>query len=204
MSQPSQRSGCGCCGCLGCSGTVVLVLVIAVVALVFLLYQAATGDRPSRPPGLVTNPQVYPSARKKWEDFNRDSSVRTLILSDVEINTLLTKAPELGFLAGGATVTSRENGIQVQLSVPVKLVPFYTKYVNANVFLRPIVTGENVTLNVYSVDADGRPLDAPSLQRFKSQAEPAINMILTGVNEFGGTRAVHEIRLQNGSIVLMR
>jgi hypothetical protein len=181
-----------------------LGLVIAVVALVFLLYQTATGDRPSRPLGLVTNPQVYTSARKKWEDFNRDSSVRTLILSDVEINTLLTKAPELGFLAGGATVTSRENGIQVQLSVPVKLVPFYTKYVNADVFLRPIVTGENVTLNVYSVDADGRPLDAPSLQRFKSQAEPAINMILTGANEFGGTRAIHEIRLQNGSIVLMR
>ena len=182
----------------------VLGLVIAVVALVFLLYQTATGDRPSRPPGLVTNPQVYTSARKKWEDFNRDSSVRTLILSDVEINTLLTKAPELGFLAGGATVTSRENGIQVQLSVPVKLVPFYTKYINADVFLRPIVTGENVTLNVYSVDADGHPLDAPSLQRFKSQAEPPINMILTGANQFGGTRAIHEIRLQNGSVVLMR
>jgi hypothetical protein len=204
MSQPSQRSGCGCCGCLGCLGTVVLILVIAVIALVFLLYQTATGDRPSRPPGLVTNPQVYVSARKKWEDFNRDSSVRTLILSDAEINTLLAKAPELGFLAGGATVTSRENGIQVQLSVPVKLVPFYSKYINADVFLRPIVTGENVTLNVYSVDADGRPLDAPSLQRFKSQAEPAINMILTGANEFGGTRAIHDIRLQNGSIVLMR
>jgi hypothetical protein len=204
MSQPSQRSGCGCCGCLGCSGTVVLVLAIAAIALVFLLYQTATGDRPSRLPGLVATPQVYAPARKKWEDFNRDSSVRTLILSDAEINTLLAKAPELGFLAGGATVTSRENGIQVQLSVPVKLVPFYTKYINADVFLRPIVTGENVTLNVYSVDADGRALDAPSLQRFKSQAEPAINMILTGANEFGGTRAIHEIRLQNGSIVLMR
>ena len=204
MSQPSQRSGCGCCGCLGCLGTVVLVLVIAVVALVFLLYQTATGDRPSRPPGLAATPQLYVSARKKWEDFNRDSSVRALILSDAEINTLLAKAPELGFLAGGATVTSRENGIQVQLSVPVKVVPFYTKYINADVFLRPIVTGENVTLNVYTVDAEGHPLDAPSLQRFKSQAEPAINMILTGANEFGGTRAIHEIRLQNGSIVLMR
>ena len=204
MSQPPQRSGCGCCGCLGCLGTVVLVLLIAVIALVFLLYQTATSDRPSRPPGLANNPQVYVSARKKWEDFNRDSSVRTLILSDTETNTLLAKAPELGFLAGGATVTSRENGVQVQLSVPVKLVPFYTKYINADVFLRPIVTGENVTLNIYSVDADGRPLDAASLQRFKSQAEPAINMILTGANEFGGTRAIHEIRLQNGSIVLMR
>ena len=204
MSQPSQRSGCGCCGCLGCLGTVVLVLVIAAFALVFLLYQTATSDRPSRPPGLAATPQVYSSARKKWEDFNRDSSVRTLILSDAETNTLLAKAPELGFLAGGATVTSRENGIQVQLSVPVKVVPFYTKYINADVFLRPIVTGENVTLNVYSVDADGRPLDASSLQRFKSQAEPAINMILTGANEFGGTRAIHDIRLQNGSIVLMR
>jgi hypothetical protein len=205
MAQTPQRSGCGCCGCLGCLGTVVvLVLGLAVVALVFLLYQTATGDRPSRAPGVAVNPQIYVSARKKWDDFNRDSSVRTLLLSDAEINTLLAKSPELGFLGGGATVTSRENGIQVQLSVPVKLVPFYTKYINADVFLRPIVTGENVTLNVYSVDADGHPLDAPSLQRFKSQAEPAINMILTGANQFGGSRATREIRLQNGSVVLMR
>jgi len=204
MSQPSQRSGCGCCGCLGCLGSVVLVLVLAVVALVFLLYQTASADRPARPPALAVNQQVYASSRKKWDDFNRDGSVRTLVLSDAEINTLLAKSPEVGFLAGGATVTTRENGIQVQLSVPVKLVPFYTKYINADVFLRPIVTGENVTLNVYSVDADGHPLDAPSLQRFKSQAEPPINMILTGANQFGGTRAIHEIRLQNGSVVLMR
>jgi hypothetical protein len=204
MSQPSQRSGCGCCGCLGCLGSVVLVLVLAVVALVFLLYQTASADRPARPPALAVNQQVYVSTRKKWDDFNRDSLVRTLVLSDAEINTLLAKSPEAGFLAGGATVTTRENGIQVQLSVPVKLVPFYTKYINADVFLRPIVTGENVTLNVYSVDADGHPLDAPSLQRFKSQGEPAINMILTGANQFSGTRAIHEIRLQNGSVVLMR
>src|SRR5258708_33603039 len=204
MSQPSQRSGCGCCGCLGCLGSVVLVLVLAVFALVFLLYQTATADRPARPPALAVNQHVYVSARKKWDDFNRDSSVRTLVLSDAEINTLLAKSPEVGFLAGAATVTTRENGIQVQLSVPVKLVPFYTKYINTDVFLRPIVTGENVTLNVYSVDADGHPLDAPSLQRFKSQAEPAINMILTGANQFGGTRAIHEIRIQNASVVLMR
>ena len=204
MSQPSQRSGCGCCGCLGCLGAVVLVLGVAVVALVFLLYQTATSDRPSRPPSLVANPQTYVSARKKWDDFSRDSSIRALTLSDAEINSLLAKAPEIGFLAGGATVTSRENGIQVQLSVPVKIVPFYTKYINADVFLRPIVTGENVDLNVYGVDADGRPLDATSLQRFKSQAQPAINMILTGANQFEGPRAIHEIRLQSGSIVLLR
>ena len=204
MSQPPQRSGCGCCGCLGCLGTVVLVLVLAVVALVFFLYQAASADRPARSPGLAANPQIYLSARKKWDDFNRDSSVRALVLSDPEINTLLAKSPELGLLGGGATVTTRENGVQLQLSVPVKLVPFYTKYINADVFLRPIVTGENVTLNVYSIDMDGHPLDAPSLQGFKSQAEPAINMILTGANQFGGTRAIHEIRLQNGSVVIMR
>jgi len=181
-----------------------LVLGLAVIALVFLLYQSATSDRPSRAPSLVANPQIYVSARKKWDDFNRDSAIRALTLSDAEINSLLAKAPEIGFLAGGATVTSRENGIQLQLSVPVKIVPFYTKYINADVFLRPIVTGENVDLNVYGVDADGRPLDATSLQRFKSQAQPAINMILTGANQFGGPRAIHEIRLQSGSIVLLR
>ena len=204
MSQPPQRSGCGCCGCLGCLGTVVLVLVLAVVALVFLLYQTAASDRPSRPPGLAANPQIYVSARKKWDDFNRDGSIRVLTLSDPEIDSLLAKSPELGFLAGGATVTSRENGIQLQLSVPVKIIPFYTKYINADVFLRPIITGENIDLNIYGVDAEGRPLDAASLQRFKSQAQPAINMILTGANQWEGPRAIHEIRLQNGSVVLLR
>ena len=204
MSQPPQRSGCGCCGCLGCLGTVVLVLVLAVLALVFFLYQTATSDRPARPPSLATNPQVYVSARQKWDDFSRDGSVRSLTLSDAEINSLLAKAPELGFLAGGATVISRENGIQLQLSVPVKIIPFYTKYINADVFLRPIVTGENLDLNIYGVDADGRPLDAVSLQRFKSQAQPGINMILTSINQWEGPRAIHEIRLQSGSIALLR
>jgi hypothetical protein len=181
-----------------------LVLVLAVVALVFLLYQTATSDRPSRPPGLAANQQVYASARKKWDDFTRDSSIRVLTLSDPEINSLLAKAPELGFLAGGATVISRENGIQLQLSVPVKIIPFYTKYINADLFLRPIITGENIDLNIYGVDAEGRPLDAASLQRLKSQAQPAINMILTGTNQWEGPRAIHEIRLQNGSVVLLR
>jgi hypothetical protein len=181
-----------------------LVLVLAVVAMVFLLYQTATSDRPSRPPGLAANPQFYVSARKKWDDFNRDSSIRVLTLSDAEINSLLAKAPELSFLAGGGTVTARENGIQVQLSVPVKIIPFYTKYINADVFLRPIVTGENIDLNIYGVDAEGRPLDAASLQRFKSQAQPTINMILTGANQWEGPRAIHEIRLQNGSVALLR
>jgi len=181
-----------------------LVLVLAVVALVFLVYQTATSDRPSRPPGLAANPQVYVSARKKWDDFSRDSTIRVLTLSDTEVNSLLAKAPELGFLSEGATVTSRENGIQLQLSVPVKIIPFYTKYMNADVFLRPIVTGENFDLNIYGVDADGRPLDAAALQRFKSQAQPAINMILTSVNQWEGPRAIHEIRLQNGSIALLR
>jgi hypothetical protein len=181
-----------------------LVLVLAVVALVFLLYQTATSDRPSRPPALVANPQVYASARKKWDDFNRDKSIRVLTLSDAEINSLLAKAPELAFLAAGATVTSRENGLQLQLSVPVKIIPFYTKYINADVFLRPIITGENVDLNIYGVDAEGRPLDAASLQRFKSQAQPTIDMILTGANQWEGPRAIHEIRLQNGSVALLR
>ena len=204
MSQPPQRSGCGCCGCLGCLGTVVLVLGLAVVALVFFLYEIAASDRPARPPSLAANPEIYVSARKKWDDFNRDSSVRALTLSDAEINSLLAKAPEFGFLAGGATVTSRENGIQLQLSVPVKIIPFYTKYINADVYLRPILTGENVDLNVSGVDADGRPLDAASLQRFRSQAQPVINMMLTGINQWEGPRALHEIRLQSGSIVLLR
>src|ERR1700741_2526890 len=204
MSQPPQRSGCGCCGCLGCLGTVVLVLVLAVAALVFLLYQTATSDRPSRPPASAANQQVYVSARKKWDDFNRDSSIRGLTLSDEEINSLLAKATEVGFIAGGETVTSRENGIQLQLSVPVKIIPFYTKYINADVFLRPIITGENVDLNIYGVDAEGRPLDAGALQRFKSQAQPAIDMILTGANQWEGPRAIHEIRLQNGSVALLR
>jgi hypothetical protein len=204
MSQPPQRSGCGCCGCLGCLGTVVLVLLVAVVAGVFLLYQAATADRPSRQPVVVANPQAYVTARKKWDDFNRDGSVRSLILSDAELNSLLAKAPELRLLEGGATATSRENGIQLQLSVPVKIIPFYTKYINADVFLHPIITGANVNLNVYGVDADGHPLDAASIQRFKAQFEPAINNFLTATNQFQGNRALHEIRLQNGSIVLLR
>jgi hypothetical protein len=181
-----------------------LVLVLAVVAVVFFLYNTASSDHPSRPPVLAANPQGYVAARKKWDDFNRDSSVRALTLSDPEIDTLLAKAPELAFLGGGATVITHDNGIQVQLSVPLTMIPFYQKYINADIFLRPIITGENVNLNVYGVDADGRPLDAASLQRFRAQAEPALNALFTGANQFEGVRAIHEIRLQNGSIIFLR
>src|SRR5260370_40725173 len=102
MAQTSQRSGCGCCGCLGCLGSVVLVLVLAGFALVFLLYQTATADRPASPPALAANHQVYVSARKKWDDFNRDSSVRTLVLSDAQSNTRLAKPPKVGPVTAAA------------------------------------------------------------------------------------------------------
>ena len=181
-----------------------MVLLLALAALVIMLYTQAAGDRPARPPAVAANSQAYLAARKKWDNFANDGSVRVLTLSDAETNAILTSAPELAFLGQGVVLVSRDNGIEVQVSVPLKMIPFYTKYVNGDVFLRPIITGENVDLNVYSVDAAGRPLDASSLQRFKTQVEPVLNAILTGTNQFQGNRAIHEIRTQNGTIVLLR
>jgi hypothetical protein len=204
QTQSAQRGGCGCCGCLGCLGTILVLMLLALAGVVFVLYVNLGVDRPSKPPVAVAEPQTYLEARKKWNDFVKDGSVRVLTLSDREINAMLANAPELGFLGRGVSMISRDNGMEFQLSVPLRLVPFYTKYINGDIFLRPIVTGENVDLNVYSLDAAGRPLDPASTQRFKSQVEPVLNAILTGANQFGGNRAIHEVRTQNGTVVLLR
>jgi hypothetical protein len=178
-------------------------MLLALAGVIFMLYVNLGVDRP-RPPVAAAEPQTYLEARKKWDDFARDGSVRVLTLSDREINAMLANAPELGFLGRGVSMISRDNGMEFQLSVPLRLVPFYTKYINGDIFLRPIVTGENVDLNVYSLNADGRPLDPASTQRFKSQVEPVLNAILTEANQFGGHRAIHEVRTQNGTVVLLR
>ena len=204
QTQSPQRGGCGCCGCLGCLGATLLLLLLALAAVVFLLYVNLGADRPSRSAIAAADPQAYLLARKKWDDFAKDGSVRVLTLSDREINAILANAPELGFLGRGVTITSRENGLEFQLSVPLRVIPFYIKYINGDIFMRPIITGENVDLNVYNFDADGRPLDAASTQRFKAQVEPVLNAILTGANQFGGDRAIHEIRTQNGTVVFLR
>jgi hypothetical protein len=181
-----------------------VLLLLALGAVIFVVYLNLGVDQPSRPAVAAVDPHTYLSARKKWDSFDRDGSIRVLTLSDREINAILTNAPELGFLGRGVTMTSRENGMEFQMSIPLRIVPFYTKYLNGDIFMRPIVTGENVDLNVYSLNADGRSLDAVWTQRFKFQVEPVFNAILTGANQFKGNRAIHEVRTQNGSVVLLR
>jgi hypothetical protein len=204
QSQSPQRNGCGCCGCFGCLGVILALVALALAGVIFMLYVNLGVDRPSKSAVAAADPRTYQEARRKWDDFVKDGTIRGVSLTDREINAMLANAPELGFLGRGVSMISRDNGLEFQLSVPLRLVPFYTKYINGNIFLRPIVTGENIDLNVYSLNADGRPLDTASTQRFKSQVEPVLNAILTGANQFGGNRAIHEVRTQNGTIALLR
>jgi hypothetical protein len=134
----------------------------------------------------------------------QSADVRSLSLSESEANAILAEAPELGFLGKGASVFFHENETELQFRVPLHLLPISTKYLNYEVFLRPMISGEKVTLNVERVTSADHPLDPAALRDFKQRAEPSLNQLLSGLNEIQQSRAIRSIRIQNGALVLER
>jgi hypothetical protein len=203
-----QRGGCGCCGTLGCLGALVLLIVLGVAGFfafraTWNLYSAAS-DQPLPTTRNIVPAGAYQQARHKFNDFMQSADVRSLSLSESEANAILAEAPELGFLGKGASVFFRENEAELQFRVPLHLLPISTKYLNYEVFLRPMISGEKVTLNVERVTSADHPLDPVALRDFKQRAEPSLNQLLSGLNEIQQSRAIRSIRIQNGALVLER
>jgi hypothetical protein len=90
------------------------------------------------------------------------------------------------------------------LRIPFHLIPFSTKYLNYEVFLRPIISEEKVTLNLLRVTSAGKPLDPIALRSFHGQAEPSLNQVLSALNEIQQSRAIKGIRIQDGVLFLER
>jgi hypothetical protein len=207
-NETRRRGGCGCCGIWGCVGLLLLIILLSVtgffaVRIIWNLYETGS-DQPLPISRGEVPPGTYSQARGKLNNFMSNPEVRSVSLSEAEVNALLEDSPELTFLGKGATIALRENEAELRFRVPLQLFLFNTKYLNYEVFLRPIVSWGKVTVNVSRVTSAGKPLDPTTLRGFKEQVEPILNQILSWLNETRHSREVQSIRIQNGSMLLER
>ena len=207
-NETRRREGCGCCGVGGCVCVLLLIILLGItgffaVRITWNLYEAGS-DQPLPISRSEIPPGTYSQARGKLNNFMSNPEIRSVSLSEAELNSLLLDAPELAFLGKGATIALRENEAELRFRVPLQLVLFNTKYLNYEVFLRPIVSWGKVTVNVSLVTSAGKALDPTTLRGFKEQIEPILNQILSWLNETRQSREIQSIRIQNGSVLLER
>src|SRR5260221_4804140 len=198
------KRGCGCCGPVGCVSGLLLDIVWSCAAFIVVRFAWDLSDQPLPVRQNTVPPGAYPQVRHRLNDFMGNAEIRSVLLSEADINAMLEDAPELAFLGKGASIAFRENEAELRFRVPLHLFPFNTKYLNYEVFLRPIVSWGKVTVNVSRVTSAGKPLDPITLRGFKEQVEPLLNQMLSWLNEMRQSRAIQSIRVQNGSILLER
>jgi hypothetical protein len=203
-----RQGGCGCCGTFGCVCALLIMVLLGIavffgVRIAWNLYATAS-DQPLPIVHSTGSPEVYSQARGKLNNFMNHAEIRSVLLSESEVNAMLADASELGFLQKGVSAVLRDNEGELRLRVPFHPIPFSMKYLNYEVFLRPIVWDEKVTVNVLRVTNGGKPIDPTALRTFKDQAEPFLDQLLTGLNEIQQSRAIQSVRVQNGSILLER
>jgi hypothetical protein len=198
------QRGCGCCGPVGCVSGLLLIIVLSVAAFFVVRFVWDLSDQPLPGNQSAVPPDAYPQVRQRLNDFMANAEIRSVLLSEADVNAMLEDAPELAFLGKGVSVAFRENEAELRFRVPLHLFPFNTKYLNYEVFLRPIVSWGKVTVNVSRVTSAGKPLDPITFRGFKDQVEPLLNQILSWLNEMRQPRAIQSIRAQNGSILLER
>ena len=198
------QRGCGCCGPVGCVSGLLLIIVLSVAAFFVVRFAWDLSDQPLPGNQSAVPPGAYPQVRHRLNDFMGNAEIRSVLLSEADVNAMLGDSPELAFLGKGVTIAFRENEAELRFRVPLHLFPFNTKYLNCEVFLRPIVSWGKVTVNVSRVTSAGKPLDPITFRGFKEQVEPLLNQMLSWLNERQQSRAIQSIRVQNGSMLLER
>jgi hypothetical protein len=189
---------------LGCGGALLLIVLLGVAIFFGMRFVWNLSDQPLPADRNAAPSGAYPQVRSKLNDFMGKAEIRSVLLSEADVNAILEDAPELTFLGKGATIVLRENEAELRFRVPLHLLPLNTRYFNYEVFLRPIVSWGKVMVNVSRVTSAGKPLDPTTFRGFKEQVEPVLNEMLTWLNEIQQSRAIQSIRVQNGSILLER
>src|SRR3982074_863868 len=133
-----RRGGCGCCGTWwrGCALALIILLGVTgffAARITWNLYATAS-DQPLPVSRSEVPPGAYSQARGKLNNFMSNSEIRSVSLSEAEVNALLEDAPELTFLAKGATIVLRESEAELRFRLPFRLLPLNTKYLNYEVF----------------------------------------------------------------------
>ena len=64
--------------------------------------------------------------------------------------------------------------------------------------------GEDFELNVFRVDREGKALGPAELRQLEIVAVPSIEKMLSLWNKLQMDRSVHDVRIENGNLILAR
>jgi hypothetical protein len=208
MATRNRRAGCGCCGFLFSFLLFLVVLLLVGVGLFYfqasnqLNRLASTAPVPLPPAG--SSRQLYNETRQKFAHFLADSAERSLTLSNAELNALLADSPDLRILHRGTVVILNQNSADVYCSVPVSLPFLSRRYLNYTFHVRPSVRDEDFELNVFRIDREGTTLGPTELRKFQNVAVASAEKILSVWNKMQMDRSVHDVRIENGNLILAR
>ena len=208
MAAQDRRGGCGCCGFLFSFFLFLLVLVL--VGIGWFYWSAANQlDRLSSTTPVTLPPtsgdrQIYREARQKADHFFSDSAERSMTLSSGELNALISESPELRILNRGTVVTLNQDTAELYCSLPVNLPFLSRRYFNYTIYIRPSMRGENIELEVFRMEREGRPLGPKELRQFQIVTVPLIERILSSWNKLQIDRSVRDVRIENGNLILAR
>jgi hypothetical protein len=186
------------------------LLVLLLAGIVWFYWSAAnrldrlSSTAPVTLPPTAADRQIYRQARQKAEHFFADSGERSLTLSSEELNALLAESPELGILHRGAVVTLDQNSAVLSCSLPVNLPFLSRRFFNYTIYVRPSMRGENIELEVFRMDREGKSVGPNELRQFQTVAVPLMDRILSSWNKLQFDRSVRDVRIENGNLVLAR
>jgi hypothetical protein len=167
---PPKKRGLGCFGC-GCLGLVLLILLFVglVAGSGYVAYNKATGltsPTPASLPAVTTSDNTFDATRQKLADFDHDvknHQAATIKLSADEINSFISRDPNLAKNNVHALVTFSGDEAQLQISAPASLMKlsgdryfnvttsfspnFDISTKNLNVTLHSLQVGDNVILS---------------------------------------------------------
>jgi hypothetical protein len=208
MAAQDRRGGCGCCGFL--FSFFLLLLLLLLVGIGWFYWSAAnhldrlSSTAPVTLPPAAAGRQIYHEVRQKADHFFSDSAERNITLSSGELNALISESPELRILNRGTVVTLNQNTAELYCSLPVNLPFLSRRYFNYTIYVRPSMRGENIELEVFRMEREGKPLAPRELRQFQITAVPLIEKILSSWNKLQIDRSVHDVRIENGNLILAR
>lgn len=150
------------------------------------------------------NRQTYTTARQKFDHFFADAAERSVTLSNPEVNALLADSPELSILRRGTTVILNQSSAEVECSLPVDIPLLPRRYLNCTFEMRLSMRGEDLELDVSRIETEGKTLGAADVREYRQVVVPLMERSLSSLNKIQGDRAVRDVRVENGTLVLSR
>jgi hypothetical protein len=207
MAAQGRRAGCGCCGCF--FAVLLLLIALVVVGGGFLYLNAAEKLNPASAahrvplPGTAFSRQTYSIARQKLDHFFANPE-REATFSNAEVNALLADSPELRALRRSTVAVLNQNSAEVDCSLAVDLPLLPRRYLNCTLEIRPTMRAEELELDVSRIEIEGKPVGAAGMHQYRFVVVPMIEKTFSSLNKFQGDRAVRDVRIENGNLVLSR